>query len=58
MIDAVKHGCASGHAAGGSYDQFIKDYQQYKNNVEYKMRWDDAFALCKGKFEDDMRIIR
>jgi hypothetical protein len=58
IIDAVKHGCASGRASAGGGERFMKDYEQYKNNIEYKMRWDDMFQLCKGRFEDSMRAIR
>lgn len=56
QIDAVKHGCTSGRSAGGSiYDKFKKDYNLYKNDAEYKMRYDDAFIMCKSKYENAIR---
>lgn len=58
-IDAVKHGCISGRsAAGAPHSSFQKDYDQYKNNPDYRMVYDDAFAQCKGKYEAHARDMR
>lgn len=58
IIDAIKHGCNSGIAAGGGRANFNKNYSLYQSDADYRMRWDDAFALCKGRYEDNMRRIR
>lgn len=55
-IDAVKHGCSSGRADGGSiYDKFRKDYEQYKSNPDYAMVYDDAYKTCRARYEAALR---
>lgn len=55
-IDAVKHGCNTGQAdAGNPYASFNKDYEQYKNNPDYKMVWDDAYRSCRAKYQSNVR---
>jgi uncharacterized protein YceK len=55
-IDAVKHGCNTGeHDGGNIYAKFQKDYEQYKNNPDYAMIYEDAYRSCRARYEAAIR---
>lgn len=46
-----KDGSSSGHSAcGNGYYRYQKSVQQYENNSDYRIGWDDGFQMAKGNY--------
>jgi hypothetical protein len=46
---ATKEGYIDGCETAKKTRYGFKDEQRYRNDGQYRMGWDDGFAICKGK---------